>query len=177
MWWTICYEIGQKLNRLASIHEFHNNKPSYGTFWTSKILSSHPVLNLQAWHLHVGPSVILTSVDGIFQPPKARYLKGRHRLKLTTWSISCYFMCWLHPLSCLPMMSLNPGRFVTCCNQWSEKQSLVVVTELKKLAPTVGSCKKYFVPRVWVTHCLNRPCWHPGRHPLGTYANADFYQG
>ena len=81
MWWMICIEIGQKLNKgdkLASIHAFHNNKPSFGTFWT---LSSHPVLNLQAWHLHVGPSVILNFMTSNirrwnFSTPEGKVSKG-----------------------------------------------------------------------------------------------------
>ena len=39
------------------IHAFYYNKPSFGTFWTLKILFLHPDLLLQAWSLHAGASV------------------------------------------------------------------------------------------------------------------------
>ena len=59
-WCMISIGTGQKLNIQGGwtyIHAFHSNKPSFGTFWTLKILNLHPELNLQPWHLQQGSCV------------------------------------------------------------------------------------------------------------------------
>ena len=60
-WCMISIGTGQKLNIQGGwtyIHAFHSNKPSFGTFWTLKILNLHPELNLQPWHLQQGSCVL-----------------------------------------------------------------------------------------------------------------------
>ena len=79
-WCMISIGTGQKLNIQGGwtyIHAFHSNKPSFGTFWTLKILNLHPELNLHPWLIHQCACVVFSKEERIKYPLNHVILSSR----------------------------------------------------------------------------------------------------